>query len=164
MYDATTHRQPAGSNTYRHDTTLRSRPDIRLTRSDRLRIEALLRDGVLRHSPAPALLEGLLRHKLRFSCEAEDPAPADRVTTERRVTFMISGGGARTGILCLRELCDSATDTPCLQVASLLGATLLGMRVQQKSPLLQEDGQIATVVVLAVGPSAKPAPTQTVPA
>ena len=38
-------------------------------------------------------------------------------------------------------------------VASLLGATLIGMRKLQKGPLLRDDGQIDTLVVLDVSPT-----------
>ncbi|KIQ70203.1 hypothetical protein Wenmar_01162 [Wenxinia marina DSM 24838] len=37
-------------------------------------------------------------------------------------------------------------------VASLLGATLIGMRKLQKVPLLRNDGEISVVVVLDVKP------------
>ncbi|MFD2856245.1 hypothetical protein ACFSZS_17785 [Seohaeicola zhoushanensis] len=61
---------------------------------------------------------------------------------------MISGEGARSG-----ELSMQAMPLPGrILVASLLGATLIGMRVLQKTPLLRDDGEIDTVVVLDVTP------------
>lgn len=66
----------------------------------------------------------------------------------RQITYMISGEGARSGVLAMRP-----TPSPGhILVASLLGATLIGMRKLQKMPLLRDDGQIDTVVVLNVTP------------
>jgi hypothetical protein len=61
---------------------------------------------------------------------------------------MISGEGARSGVLSMSRMPIPG----CLLVASLLGATLIGMRKLQKAPLLRDDGQIETVVVLDVRP------------
>ncbi|MBN7787539.1 hypothetical protein JYP51_21635 [Ponticoccus gilvus] len=62
---------------------------------------------------------------------------------------MISAEGARSGVLSMNP-----TPVPGhILVASLLGATLIGMRKLQKVPLLRDDGQIEVVVVLDVHPS-----------
>jgi hypothetical protein len=39
-----------------------------------------------------------------------------------------------------------------ISVASLIGATLIGMRKLQRAPLLRDDGEIETIVVLDVKP------------
>lgn len=125
-----------------------------LTAADRIGIEKLLRDGVTRRSPNPNLLEGFLRHKLRVSCGAPDPAPNALVTSGRRVKYMISGGGAREGLLTMQP--DVRVDR--IEVATLLGATLIGMRSSQKMPLLTDDGQIEIVLVLDVTTPPRPRP------
>lgn len=132
---------------------LSDRSSYALTVDDRIGIERLLRHGATRHAPNPTILDGLLRHKLRAARGAPDPAPSTLVVAGSRVTYMISGEGARTGTLTMPAMPGPGR----ILVASLLGATLIGMRVLQKSPLLREDGGIETVVVLKVVPPPGPA-------
>ncbi|PJE33719.1 hypothetical protein PSM7751_03851 [Pseudooceanicola marinus] len=120
-----------------------------LTVDDRLGIEHLLRYRGTRNSPNPPLLNGLLRHKLRISRGATESASPDLVVAGCHVTYMISGEGARTGVLSMSPMPVPGH----ILVASLLGATLIGMRKLQKVPLLRDDGQIEVVVVLDVHPS-----------
>ena len=120
-----------------------------LTVDDRLGIERLLRHSGTRNSPNPPLLNGLLRHKLRISRGTPEPASPDLVVAGSHVTYMISGEGARSGLLSM----NPAPVPGHILVASLLGATLIGMRKLQKVPLLRDDGQIEVVVVLDVRPS-----------
>lgn len=120
-----------------------------LTVDDRLGIEHLLRYRGTRNSPNPALLNELLRHKLRISRGTPEPASPDLVVAGCHVTYMISGEGARSGVLSM----NPAPVPGHILVASLLGATLIGMRKLQKVPLLRDDGQIEVVVVLDVHPS-----------
>ena len=61
---------------------------------------------------------------------------------------MIGGKAERSGILTMSPVPVPGR----LLVASLLGATLVGMRVHQRAPLLRDDGEITTVVVLDVSP------------
>lgn len=119
-----------------------------LTVDDRLGIEHLLRKRGTRNSPNPALLNGLLRHKLRISRRTPEPASPDLVVGGCQVTYMISGEGARSGVLSMNPVLGMGY----VPVASLLGATLIGMRKLQKVPLLRDDGQIDVVVVLDVKP------------
>ncbi|WP_297771773.1 hypothetical protein [uncultured Roseovarius sp.] len=120
-----------------------------LTVNDRLGIERLLRHRGTKNAPNPPLLNGLLRHKLRISRGAPEPASPDLVVAGCHVIYMISGEGARTGVLTMNPVPIPGH----ILVASLLGATLIGMRKLQKVPLLRDDGQIETVVVLDVSPS-----------
>ena len=120
-----------------------------LTVDDRLGIEHLLRHDGTSNSPNPPLLNGLLRHKLRISRRAPEPPSPDLIVAGCHVTYMISGEGARTGLLSM----NPAPVPGHILVASLLGATLIGMRKLQKVPLLRDDGQIDVVVVLNVRPS-----------
>lgn len=119
-----------------------------LTANDRVAIVALLRNNGTKHAPNPALLKGLLRHKLRVSNCASDPLPADLVRVGALITYMISGEGARSAVLTIGPRPAPRQ----VVVASLLGATLIGMRKMQKAPLLRGDGQIEVVVVLDVRP------------
>ena len=65
----------------------------------------------------------------------------------RHVSFMTTGGKARSGLLTMVQ----GDDAGCIPVTSFLGATMLGMRKLQRVPLLREDGWIDTLVVLDVG-------------
>lgn len=118
-----------------------------LTVEDRRGIERLLRHDGTRNAANPALLNGFLRHKLRISREAPEPPPPGLVMAGCHVTYMISGEGARSGVLSM----SPAPVPGHLSIISLLGATLMGMRKLQKVPLLRDDGRIETVVVLDVG-------------
>lgn len=119
-----------------------------LTVDDRVGIERLLRHRGTKHAPNPPLLNGLLRHKLKVSRAAPQPAPSDLVVSGCHVTYAVGDEPARSGTLTM-----SAVPVPGrLLVASLLGATLIGMRARQKAPLLRDDGKITTVVVLDVLP------------
>ncbi|ARC87382.1 hypothetical protein [Rhodovulum sp. MB263] len=118
-----------------------------LMAADRLGIERLLRHDGTRNAANPALLNGFLRHKLRISRAAPEPAPPGLVVAGCHVTYMISGEGARSGLLTISPVPGPGH----LSIASLLGATLMGMRKLQKVPLLRDDGRIETVVVLDVG-------------
>jgi len=120
-----------------------------LTVEDRLGIERLLHGRGTRNAPNPTLLNGFLNHKLRISRGAPWPTPPELVVAGCHVTYMISGEGARSGVLSM-----SPTPAPGrILVASLLGATLVGMRKMQKVPLLRDDGRIETIVVLDVIPA-----------
>ena len=137
---------PSGGATSPSAGRLTGATDFALTVEDRLGIERLLHDTNLGHAPNPAILWGFLRYKLRASRGAPEPAPATLIVSGSDVTYMISGGGARSGTMHM-----SATPYPgCLIVGSMLGATLIGLRALQKVPLLRNDGQIETLVVLDV--------------
>ena len=119
---------------------------FQLTRADRVGVERLLSLGLTAECPNPTLIEGFLRHKLRLAGPAPEPAPANLVIAGRTVSFMTNGGKARSGMLTLVP----GHNAGCIPVTSFLGATLLGMRKQQRAPLLREDGWIDTLVVLDV--------------
>jgi hypothetical protein len=133
------------------DDHVTDRTSYYLTVADRAGIEKLLRNRATRHAANPTILNGLLRHKLRSARGAPEPAPSNLVVAGSQVTYMISGEGARTAELCLQAMPLPGR----ILVASLLGATLIGMQTLQKSPLLRDDGSIDTVVVLEVVPPPK---------
>lgn len=68
-----------------------------LTMVDRLGIERLLRHGATQHVPNPDLLSGLLRHKLRTSLGAAEPASRRLVGGGFHLTYMIGGDRTRSG-------------------------------------------------------------------
>lgn len=107
-----------------------------LTVEDRAGIERLLRHHGTKHAQNPHLLNGLLRHKLRISRGAQEPAAPELVVAGCHVKYMISGEGARSGVLSMSPVPIPGH----VLVASLLGATLIGMRKLQKVPLLRDDG------------------------
>lgn len=117
-----------------------------LTVEDRLGIERLLRHGAMQHAPNPELLTGLLRYKLRSSRSAPEPVPWDLVVAGCHLTYRVRGENTRSGVL-------SMTPTPLpghVLVPTLLGATLIGVRALQEVPLLRDNGNITSVVVLDV--------------
>ncbi|WP_291731463.1 hypothetical protein [Leisingera sp. F5] len=120
-----------------------------LTVADRAGIERLLRQGGLKSSANPELLAGFLRHKLRISRGAPEPAPEDLVTAGCEVVYMTNDGVIRSGLLTF-DLNPKSEHVP---VETLLGATLIGMQMLQKAPLLRDSGDIDAVVVIDVKPA-----------
>lgn len=117
-----------------------------LTVADRVGIERLLSHGKLKGSANPELLAGFLRHKLRISRGAPEPAPEDLVTAGCEVAYMTNDGVIRSGLLTF----DPNPNAEHLPVETLLGATLIGMQMLQKAPLLRDNGDIDAVVVIDV--------------
>jgi hypothetical protein len=119
---------------------------FQLTQSDRVGIERLLSLGLTAQCPYPALIEGFLRHKLRLSRPAPDPTPTNLVVAGRHVSYMITGGNARSGIVTFVP----SKDVRSIPVTTFLGATMLGMHKRQRMSVLREDGGIDTLVVLDI--------------
>ncbi|WP_045320166.1 hypothetical protein [Limimaricola cinnabarinus] len=117
-----------------------------LTLADRIAIERLLCNGATLNAPDPLLLTALLRHKLRISRAAREPAAPDLVVAGRVVTYEIEGDGIRSGTLSTSRMPFPNH----VLVASLLGATLIGMRALQTGPLLRSDGSVASVTILDI--------------
>ena len=145
------------TNTYKHHGTgapwpnrkcLTRRSAFSLTRSDRTSLERLLLDRALFETPYPIILTGFLRHKLRTAIPAREPAPEDLVTGGCHVVYMISGGGVQSGVLTF----DLMQRPGVIRVASMLGATMIGMRRHQRAPMLREDGPVDTLVILETSP------------
>ncbi|MDX1784786.1 hypothetical protein [Roseovarius sp. ZX-A-9] len=93
-------------------------------------------------------LPHVLQHKITSSTALDEPVPDDVVTGGCRVTYAINGGPAESGLLVHRARTGAVNGI--IPVSSLLGATLIGMRVGQRAPLLSLDGTIASVSVLGV--------------
>ncbi len=105
----------------------------------------LCEDG--RH-PASALLAYVLRYKIMATEPVWNVYASDLVTGRCRVIFSVDRGPIQTGLLAHRARSGLASGV--IPVCSLLGATLIGMRVGQHAPLLREDGTIGTISVLGV--------------
>lgn len=85
----------------------------------------------VRRSPGPAPVEGAV--------------PTDLATEGRRATYGAGDDDLRHGILTHSDKVEGVADV--IPVRSLLGATLIGMRVHQRAPLLRDDVTIVTVTL-----------------
>ena len=79
------------------------------------------------------------------------PAPVERdiVTGARRVFYSVNGGAIETGLL-VHDARPNAPLSGVISVPSLLGATLIGMRIGQRPSLLCEGGVILSIMVVDV--------------
>ncbi|MBW6419728.1 hypothetical protein [Celeribacter sp. PS-C1] len=105
---------------------------------------------LLRRGPDGArlspLLNGLIRKKIRMSCELSSPLPKDIAASGRLVTYVVEGESTRSGVLSMSTMPLNGT----IPVGSLLGATLIGATRGQKIALLHEDGEIGAVTLLEI--------------
>ena len=70
------------------------------------------------------------------------------VTSDCKVTYQVNRGTPETGLLTHRTRLDSRM--PIIPISSLLGATLIGMRIGQRAPLINEEGSIHSLLVIDV--------------
>jgi hypothetical protein len=115
-----------------------------LTDLDRRALEAHLHRSAVARDADP-LLAGILRQKIAWACLVGGAVPPDLATGGRRVTYVAGHDGPRHGLLTHSDKVEGAADA--IPVRSLLGATLIGMRVHQRAPLLRDDGTIVTVTL-----------------
>lgn len=93
-----------------------------------------------------------LSYVLRNKVQACD-VPAEGVKNDvaiggATVRYSVDGGSVQTGLLAHWARTDGTSGV--VLVSSLLGATLIGMRVGQRAPLLCEDGAILSVALVGV--------------
>ena len=100
--------------------------------------------------PAWRLLAHVLRNKIATTRPVAEHNARDLVTGGSCVTYAVDGGPGETGLLVHRARSGSGSGV--IPVSSLLGATLIGMRIGQRAALLCEDGAIMSVTVLEVAP------------
>lgn len=124
------------------------RPPALLPDSDYRRLHEHLEQCEAADQPARPLLAHVLDHKIRTTRPAGDAELGDVVTGGCRVTYSVDGAPSETGLLVHRARSDLGSGV--IPVASLLGATLIGMQVGQRAPLLFEDGRVGAISVLAV--------------
>ena len=98
-------------------------------------------------SASPFLSHVILR-KLTTHEPALDVHARNLVTGGCQVVYSVDRKPAATGLLVHRARSGGASGV--IPVSSLLGATLIGMRVGQRAPLLHEDGTIGSLSVLSV--------------
>lgn len=99
------------------------------------------------------LLAYVLHSKIANIEPITTPAERDIVTGGCRVSYSVNGGANQTGLL-VHEARPNALSSGVIAVPSLLGATLIGMRIGQRAPLLCEGGAILSVLVVDVVPPA----------
>lgn len=101
--------------------------------------------------PAWSLLAYVLRDKIMLTDPVSNFHDCDLVIGGSCVTYSVDRGPGQTGLLAHRARSGSGISV--IPVASPLGATLIGMTVGQRAPLLLESGLIKSVTILAVSPS-----------
>lgn len=94
-----------------------------------------------------ALLARVLHHKIVTTLPSRELVTRDVVVGGSRVSYRLGGGAVASGLLVQRARLGSR-QLGIIPVASLLGATLIGMRVGQRAPLLCEDGTVTSLVVV----------------
>ena len=119
-----------------------------LPESDHRQLRRHLRRCERDRQTATELLSYVLRHKILATSPVRNVRADDLVTGGCHVVYSIDGGPVRNGRLLHRA--GSATASDVIPVFSLLGATLIGIRIGQRAPLLKEDGPIGTVAVQGV--------------
>ncbi|MEX3314217.1 hypothetical protein [Sulfitobacter sp. PS-8MA] len=119
-----------------------------LPRSDRLKLQEHLDDCDNATRPGSTLLAYVLANKLLNLRPVADLPYLDLVLGGSEVTYEIDGAAPCTGLLV--HTARPGAPGGVIAVASLLGATLIGMRVGERAPLLNQDGSIATLSVISV--------------
>ncbi len=133
-----------------HPLLSKSRPHrwTILPESDHRQLQQLLRRCERDGFSGTELLAYVLRHKIMAIAPVRYFHDGDLVTVGCQVSYSVDGGSVETGLLFHRA--RSAMAGGAIPVSSLLGATLIGMRVGQRAPLLNEDGTIGSVAVLGL--------------
>ncbi|MEN9062130.1 hypothetical protein [Ponticoccus litoralis] len=119
----------------------------RLTASDRLQIERFLSFADNSSVVYSQLLLELLNRKLQAADVIEGAAPPDLAAFGRHISCVVDETEAESGVLSF-GLVARAGEIP---VHSLLGATLIGLSVGQRTRLMSEDGTSRSLVVTRVG-------------
>lgn len=129
-----------------------SRPRMRsvLPESDHQQLRQHLEHCEQDSPPSRTMLTHVLRNKILTTEPVGRFQESDRVTSGCRVTYRVNGKAEQTGLLVHNA--RSAFGSGVIPVSSLLGATLIGMRIGQRAPLLCEDGTVMSLSVLGVTP------------
>lgn len=101
--------------------------------------------------PSWALLAYVLHDKIVNTEPYRGPIERDIVVGGSQVSYAAGGGAVASGLLVQRAR-HSTRHLGIIPVASLLGATLIGMRFGQRAPLLCEDGSVTSLVVVDTRP------------
>jgi hypothetical protein len=101
--------------------------------------------------PNWTLLAYVLQNRIVNTEPSHGPTEGDIVVDGSRVSYSVSGGPVETALLVLQPNAGQCQPGIIL-AASLLGATLIGMRTGQRAPLLCEDGSVKSLVVVDTVP------------
>lgn len=135
-----------------NQVALRTRPRIRavLPEADHKLLQRHLVQCEEMRLPHWTLLAYVLHHKIMNTEPVAEFHAGDLVTGGCEVSYSVNGGPEQKALISHRA--RSGVGSGVILVASLLGATLIGMRVGQRAPLLREDGEILSLSVLDVTP------------
>ena len=101
--------------------------------------------------PSWTLLAYVLHDMIVNTEPCRGPIERDIVVGGSLVSYAAGGGAVAAGLLVQRAR-HGTRQLGIIPVASLLGATLIGMRVGQRSPLFCEDGSVKSLVVVDTVP------------
>ena len=108
--------------------------------------------------PNWALLAYVLQNRIVNSEPSHQPVDRDIVVSRNEVIYSVSGASVEAGLL-VHQPNAGPRQRGIIPVSSLLGATLIGMRIGQRPPLLCEDGSVKSLVVVdTVSPNPTPGP------
>ena len=126
---------------------LRNTP-LTLPTADHEKLQEHLEACECAERPGAKLLAYVLANNLMNTRSVDDVHHSDLVVGGSCVTYAVDGADPQTGLLVHRS--RAGLPGGVIPVASLLGATLIGMKVGQRSPLLFEDGTIGKLRVIDV--------------
>ncbi|HBB81726.1 MAG TPA: hypothetical protein DC031_00295 [Sulfitobacter sp.] len=126
---------------------LENRPLV-LPQTDYRKLQDHLEDCDSTSRSGSTLLAYVLANKLMNARAVADLPFVDVAIGGSEVAYAIDGALPCSGLLV--HSARPGAPGGVIAVASLLGATLIGMRVGERAPLLNEDGGIATVSVVSI--------------
>ncbi|MDR6266645.1 hypothetical protein [Roseobacter sp. N2S] len=118
-------------------------PDV-----DRAQLQRHLRQCESARRPSSSVLTAVLKRKISGARALGNARPDDAVTGGCVVSYSIDDGPLRSGLLVHRA--RPGVGGGVIPVSSVLGATLIGMRVGQGALMLCDDGSRAMVHVAQV--------------
>ncbi|MEQ9449187.1 MAG: hypothetical protein RLN70_09825 [Rhodospirillaceae bacterium] len=118
-----------------------------LTNADRLQIERFLSFAGNSKVVYSQLILDILNWKLQAAVALGRVAPSDVATFGRYISCVVDETDTQSGVLGF-GLVARAGEIP---IHSLLGATLVGLSVGQRTRLLSEDGTARSLVITQVG-------------
>lgn len=143
MFDVNQH-DPSKFQTKSLLRVLRNTP-VTMPTADYQKLQEYLEHCECAMRPTSRLLAYVLANKLMNTRPSDDVYYTDLVMDGSCVTYIIDGKEPQSGLLAHRF--RAGLPGGIIPVASLLGATLIGMRVGQRAPLLFEDRSIGRLFV-----------------
>ena len=143
MCDVNLPDQPA--NQFRSLAKVLQNTPLTLPAADYQELHSHLEECECAVRPGSKLLAYVLANKLMNTRPEDAVHHSDLVVGGSCVNYVVDGGVPRTGLLVHRA--KAGLPGGVIPVASLLGATLIGMKIGQRAPLLFEDGSIGRLLV-----------------